>query len=638
MTNSVSVKVLPQFVETSDEMFNGRRLHKTQQALLHFDGLPEFTIMTAPTGTGKSFAFPLPIIQHRSEETGFSKRRGIIISPTNALIEDMVREYSTIFPDISVSKLNRSKLDELNAKGPERWNALIQIITDNEIIITNPDLLNFALFGGYFRYKGQKEINEIFARIDYFVFDEYHLYDEEQIANILSWIIIKKALINKPVKFIFASATPEKKLREVLSKQGSEVTELVETVSEFESDTSRKIHGEIEVTFLKGTNLCEYALQNAATIKQWIKHGERVLIIFDTMLALRKARSAIEKALGEVTIAEVSGYFTKTGVKKNVRQADLILGTNKVEVGVNLDVTICLMQPGKNFANFVQRFGRVARAGKNGKIIIFLENKIHEIEVAFNNIQTNSYYQFMEICAHTKILSERNFYSEKVPRYLGAYFFIIGKNIRDYATRKLFHERIKPEGETAFIFAVMRTIDKKIKLLRTMNSHLGRRFEHDCKNWEMWWMLFLDTFRYFRPSAPDVLVRDLMFDAEVQIVRYSLEWILRNREIVGEESFNGERCLVVSNFLDARQELQYYVESLPVYKLLDGTLYLQQKEKYILKQAFQYRFAEIAKMYRNQSEFDKAARFLICEIEKLQPIISEKRLLIKDVKSFSNIF
>ena len=97
MADSVSLKLLPQFVETMDEVFEGRRLHKIQQALLHYDELPEFTVITAPTGTGKSFAFPLPIIQHRKTGSSFSKRRCIIVSPTSALIEDMAKEYAKIF-------------------------------------------------------------------------------------------------------------------------------------------------------------------------------------------------------------------------------------------------------------------------------------------------------------------------------------------------------------------------------------------------------------------------------------------------------------------------------------------------------------------------------------------------------------
>jgi len=637
MTESVSLKISPQFVDTVEEEFEGHRLHKIQQALLHYDDLPEFTVITAPTGTGKSFAFPLPIIQHKKSGSSFSKRRCIIVSPTNALIDDMEREYAKVFPDLLVSKLNRKKLDELNAKGPERWNALIRIITDNEVVITNPDLLNFALFGGYYRHKGQKEISEIFARITYFVFDEYHLYDEEQIANIISWIAVKKALIPKMVKFIFASATPEKGLLEVLQTQGFKPIEIVEPLTDKATLSSRKIHGQIEVTFLKSSTPLQYLLSNANIIKQWLKNGERILVVFDRMTELRMAKPMIEKQFHDVAIAEVSGYYTKSEFKEEPGSAGLILGTNKIEVGVNLDVSICFMQTGKYFANFVQRFGRVARQGKDGKVIIFLNNKIKEIEKAFEGKETWTYYDFIEQCRNIELLSDRKFYSEKIPQYLGAYYFIIAKNIKDFATQKLFRKNIKLNGQSGYMLGLMRRIDKGIRKLEYINSASGRKFDFDCENWKKWWKIFTDTFVYFRTSMPDVRVRDLSCSIDKQLTQYSLEWLLRNREIVGEEYINGKRCLVVSEFLEEKQELQYYVESFPVYKLNEGTLYLKQSEKYSLKEAFLRRLMTIKSMYKSHNAFAKAALEVIYLIACLKPIITHKRLLVSDVKNYSNI-
>lgn len=641
MTDNVSLKISPQFVLTENEEFKGRRLHKIQQALLNYDKISEFTVLTAPTGTGKSFAFPLPIIHYKRTAgyTSYSKFRCIIVSPTNALINDMEKEYATIFPDIRVCKLNRKKLDELNKKGPERWEAIFKLITDNDIVITNPDLLNFALFGGYERYnRGQKEINEIFARIDYCVFDEYHLYDEEQIANIISWITIKKALMpNKEVKFIFASATPEKGLLKILEILGFNPVEIIEHISDKSVSPSRKIHGQIDVTFIKNVTPLEYIISNIESIKRWINSGEKILVVFDQMKELRKARIDIENKFPSVAITEISGYFTKTVNKEEPYNAGLILGTNKIEVGVNLNVSICLMQTGKYFANFVQRFGRIAREGKDGKAIIFLENKIKGIEKVFSEQASRlySYYDFIEKCRDIELLSDRKFYYEKIPKFLGAYYFIIAKNIRDYATQKMFKENIKLSGEMGYIFKVMKKIDGDI---RRCDKNFGRGFKGDCDNWKKWWEIFTDTFKYFRAESPDVLVRDLDIpEVKEQIIRYSYEWILQNRIIIGEEYVNGERCFRVSGFSEEKQELQYYIESMPIYKLVEGTLYMQQKEKYTLKEAFENRLNEVAKLYRGQSEMDNTVKQLIKKITELKPIFTQKRLSIKDVKSYSNI-
>lgn len=638
MAESVSLKIQPQFVQLTDEEFNGHRLHRIQQALLHYDDLPEATILTAPTGTGKSFAFPLPIIQHRKTGSAFSKRRCVIVSPTNALIEDMEKQYHKNFPQLRISKLNRKHLDELNANGPARWNALLNTLRENEIIITNPDLLNFAMFGGYIRHRGQKDIGEIFALIDYFVFDEYHLYDEEQIANIFSWITLKKTLLPpKPIKFIFASATPEKGLVQVANEQGYHLDETIETITAEPSNQARPIHGEVEVAFLKDTNPLQYLLDNAATIRRWIQTGEKILVIFEKMADLRRARIEVENEFDEVAIAEESGYFTKTEITHDTTNARLILGTNKVEVGVNLDVSICLMQPGKHFANFVQRFGRVARGAKNGKVIIFLENKIKPIENAFSGIDALDYYSFIEKCRSIELLSDRKFYSEKVPQYLGAYYFIISQNIKDYETQRLFRERIQPKGQTAFMLGLMRRVNRGIRRLNKLNDVCGKGFQSDLENWKKWWQVFTNTFKYFRANSPDVLLRDLELPETVQLVRYSLEWVLKNREVIGEENRNGERCLVVSGFQDGKVDLQYYIESLPIYKLDEGTLYLQQKERYALKSAFETRVRKVALLYRGHNKFHQTASQLLAELPTLKSILTEKRLQIVDIRSWSNI-
>src|SRR5262249_40081467 len=149
--------------------------------------------------------------------------------------------------------------------------------------------------------------------------------------------------------------------------------------------------------------------------------------------------------------AEESGYFTKSEIKEDTTYARLILATNKAEVGVNLNVTVCLMQTGKHFANFVQRFGRVAREGNNGKVVVFLENKIKEVESKFSDAKSISYYDFIERCRGIKLLSDRKFYSEKIPQYLGAYFYVISRSLKDYNTRKIFTDNLKLEGQTKYI-------------------------------------------------------------------------------------------------------------------------------------------------------------------------------------------
>lgn len=639
MTNSVSISILPQYVETTDEVYQGRRLHRIQQALLHYEELSQFTILTAPTGTGKSFAFPLPIINHKQNDS-WSDLRCLIVSPTNALIEDMEREYKKNFSDLKIAKLNRTELDKYNVKGTPRWDKLIDLITENEVIITNPDLLNFAMFGGYIRHKGQHEISQIFARIGYFVLDEYHLYDEEQIANIISWIVFSKTVVGGAKnKFIFASATAEPGLVEVLEQQGFEPNEIIEVITENQTTTNRPIHGKIDVTFIKGKKPQDYLLENSDLVKQWMQSGDKVLAIFDRMADLRQSRIEIEKEFENFAFAEESGYFTKSGIKEDSANANLIIGTNKVEVGVNLDITVCLMQTGKHFANFVQRFGRVAREGKSGKVIVFLEDKIKELERTFAGVESVSYYEFIEKCRNIKLLSDRNFYAQKVPFYLGAYFYIITRNLKDYNTRELFRTNLKLEGQVKYMHGVMQSVEIGIrKDLAVANRKMRGKKYNDLKHWKQWWELFSGTFKFFRANKKSVWIKDLLFKDGKVLVEYSLEWVLANREVISIEEIDGKECYIVSNFVKGNTGLQYVVESMPIYKIREETLFLQQSEKYSLGQAFETRLNQIAEHYRFGDKFSTTANQIIFErVMKLKQIFTEKRLVVTDIKNFSNI-
>ncbi len=252
-----------------------------------------------------------------------------------------------------------------------------------------------------------------------------------------------------------------------------------------------------------------------------------------------------------------------------------------------------------------------------------------------------SYYDFVKECRDIELLSDRKFYSEKVPQYLGAYFYIITRSLKDYATRELFKASLNLEGQTKYMHSLMYSIEVGINRdLSHANKQCGSRYtRYDMAHWRQWWKIFMGTFKYFRASKPDVLIRDLTYKDGHQLTRYSLEWILRNREVINVEEIAGEQCFVVSSFRECKDELQYCIESLPVYRLRQDTMYLHQSEKYNLKEAFEKRVCQVADgMYRNGDLFRQTARQLLLEkVLKLRPIITDKRLAITEIKGFSNI-
>ena len=161
---SFQISVKPQYVPltTEREIIGGKDclLHEVQRRMkLDFDKLPEFTVIAAPTGTGKSYAFPFPVLKSKANEDFYDihnkKVKGLIVLPTNALINELTASFKETYPQLTISRLTGVELDERQVKGFARWETALSICKENDLVITNPDIINFAMHGGYhqFMYK-----------------------------------------------------------------------------------------------------------------------------------------------------------------------------------------------------------------------------------------------------------------------------------------------------------------------------------------------------------------------------------------------------------------------------------------------------------------------------------------------------
>lgn len=614
--------ISPQFIEYSDMELNGIFLHKIQKEFLNYSNFSNINIIIAPTGTGKTYSFALPIInKHRENKLSSIKesRRGIIVSPTNALINDMVYNLKQNFKEVSIDVLNSSKLKE---KGPERWKEILSILYENDLIITNPDLLNFIITGRYlYEIKGERQWTELFEHIDYFIFDEYHLYDEEQVANILSFILLKDALFPyKDIKFIFTSATPEKGLEEFFRDSNIDYKLFEEVISNSDKN-SRAIHGKIELNFIK-SEISNYILSNKKAIYDFKAKNKKILIIFDK---LRDAHLFLERANIEfvgLRIEEETGWLTKSNSKSNLAECDIIVGTNKVEVGVNYDVDVCFMDQGKYFRNFLQRIGRVARGNREGHIFIFVD-KIRKIETGFDKT-SYTYYEFIE--KYKDIQVEKKMYVEKIPKFIGCFLFVVRQGITDATLRKMFFENVKMNGETKRFFYLMYSIDKKIKGFSDIDKNRG--FFVWIKKWQNWWNIFLNSFCYFRMNNLKCKVIDK--DRNDLITEYNIEWVLKNKNIIAKK----DEYYVVKGMAEEPKEFLYLVDSFPIGEdaFSKNECYFNVKETFVkklknLEESIQY-YDENIREYSID---------LIKTLRALCPVITEKRVNIKEIQVNENI-
>ena len=607
MSKKVSIKIKPQYIEYSDTMYKNFKLHKLQETFYKYDELSEINIIVAPTGTGKTFSFVLPIINKKNEKWTF---RGLIVSPTNALIEDIKENIKKRFPEIMVGEINSVVLDKFNVKGPERFRTILKITNENDIIITNPDIINFIIYGGYNYYDRIREFPEIFEKFNFIVYDEYHLYDEEQIANILTLILLRKFLTPKEIKFIFTSATPEKGLEDFLRERNIPYFKYEEKISK----RGRKIHGEINLNFIR-EDILQFIPENKDFIYNYIKNNKKVLIIFDTLRKLKEFKES--NFFPELKMVELSGYTTKQETEVKTQDCQIILGTNKIEVGVNLEIDICFMEEGRYLRNFLQRFGRVARGNNNGEVFVFC-NKIKPLLSKLLE-REYEYYDFLDIYQILK--KDREFYHQSLPKYIGTFLYAIYMGIKNYSLKKVFFENINLGKIEKEYYNKMRSINQKISKLDKYKVH------PHVKLWRSWWKNFIETFRYFRENKPIVKIKDLDED---ETTYYSFEWILQNKNIIKIEEEGKEKIYYVKGLTWESQPFLYVSNTL----LPHSNNYFTKKEYWEPKYLFKESLKECWDKYKeDNSALGIECKEIIDEIKDLLPTITRKRINIVNIET-----
>ncbi|OJJ23388.1 type I-D CRISPR-associated helicase Cas3' [marine bacterium AO1-C] len=656
---SFELSIRPQYVRqtNAEAVFgNGKKgyLHEIQRVFKEeFDDLPTFTIITAPTGTGKSYAFPFPVLEAKQRPqkpfTADHDCVGLVVLPTNALIEELAKNFRETYPQLKVEVINRARLNATGKKGFDRLKAILAIAGASDLVITNPDIINYTMHGGYHKFAfkqhtGRKEFHNLLECFDYLIFDEYHLYDEAQIANILTLAYLRDLILgeNNRLKYIFTSATPEPKLKELLERNfgAEEVREIVEKIVD-EPTQARAIHGKLEVLFYWSNSFADAIETQLDTIAQELAEGRKALIIFDQLREVHTWEAKLKQhfALAPHEIYASTGYAPKEEDNQaSIKQARLILATNKAEVGVNYEVQYCLMQPGKFYQNFVQRFGRVARGDEVGKVVICLDNA-HQYKALARELKgkTMAYYDFVNTLATH--LRHQAFYEKRVPQYLGEYMWCIRHSIRhhqSYHTNRRLQDRLdNTDFFTHSRYGLLQQINGLIKELladalgtppeKLKSSSVAqiladndKRLPESTRQWAAWWGHYLDTYLSFRDGSMVVKIIDQALDL---VLDYSLDWILQHKEIVEvrqlDEATPPTIEYVVGRLKERDKELQYDIATIPAVHALGNRL-VSYREKWQIQKKFQEGVARIEAQLKKKDLSSHHVQIQLKLVDKLR--------------------
>ena len=602
-------------------------LHKFQEVFYSdLSNLSTVTLVIAPTGAGKTFAFTLPILYAKNHS--YIPPRGLVIAPTNALVEDMYNSFKEI---AKVEKITGSSLQK---HGIERPKELLDRVKSANIIVTNPDIVNFVIHGGYHIEESGKrrhilnfqDWTEFFGKIDYIIFDEYHLYDEEQIANILIWLMASYRFFPS-IKWFFISATPEPTLIKLLDDQEIDY----EIVRQELAESGRVIQGKQKIHFIEASqsySLYKWIFNDGEIrsdvkdkISEAIKSGKKVFLLFNSLREAKIAENKMRNLFCKAKIGVNTGFETRQkNFNFNPEEYDIIITTSKAEVGVNYPVQLAYIDSGRYLRNFLQRIGRIGRGEEESEIYCITPVAVVErIKKLVKNANIN-YYEFIDVLNQS--FEDIKLKEERIPVFMGALLWSIYNALKYRDRRRVIDELIEKFPYSKILF-------KLDKVIKEAKEEMDEEFYENLK---IFWNTFKRSFMRFRD---DTIQWKIFY--KNQETEYDIIWVLNNAFI--EEINRDEKRIIISDFRPKKEKIVKGIVTCSLLEDLYADNNLQQiggiKSEQIAEwRSFLYSdyigniYTTKLERWLSELEVPKKLEDLL---KKLSPLYSKRRIEISDV-------
>lgn len=337
-----------------NEALASARLYPFQRRMMSLEGS---AFLSAPTGSGKTEA---SLLWAGANQQG--GRRIFYVLPYTASINAMSKRLSDYFGEDSVGVLHGKasyfiyRLMCERDYTPEKAAAFARDTHGLTKKLYRPlkVLTPFQILKAFFGVKGWESLLAEMAD-GLFIFDEIHVYDAHITALVLKAI---ERLSQLNAKFLFLSATFPRFLKEKLRAILPNLSDI--GLDESEPDDSRLLNtARHRVELLSG----EISEHIGAICKE-LKEGKRVLVVCNTV---KRAQEIYPPLRDEATSAALlHGRFIlrdREQIEKNLDKVQLLVGTQAVEVSLDLDFDVLFTEPAAIDA-LIQRFGRVNRGGQ----------------------------------------------------------------------------------------------------------------------------------------------------------------------------------------------------------------------------------------------------------------------------------
>lgn len=345
------------------------------------------------TGAGKTRAALLHLF-----DAGQTRQDVLFVAPTNALITQhtadicaFVAAHNLPFKVVSVTAatiqehrhqiiLEGNYSDQQMRKGE----TLVRLIRNyrefypgeyqrqNLIFVVNPDIFYYALMFQHQSYDQRNLFQSFLAAFRYIVVDEFHYYDQKQLAFFLFFFKLSQKMgyfDHTARKICLLSATPNPPVITYLNQIFGDNWQHISPDNEPpESADLPSIPALSPLTLtLASDSLPEWTQAHRSHLRQWLNAGQDGAIISDALRRINQIYADLRHAIGESRVGRITGPEPEEA-RQMATYCPLILATPTVDIGYNfekiskvrqnVDFLICEARFGDDL---IQRIGRVGR-------------------------------------------------------------------------------------------------------------------------------------------------------------------------------------------------------------------------------------------------------------------------------------
>ncbi len=320
-------------------------------------------ILVAPTGSGKTEA--ALFWAEKNQNRAYGRRVYYLLPYTasiNALYKRLDRDFAGHGKDLvgilhgKASYFMYKSLDYEDLTDYKDKKELVKNIQNITKKIYRPYkvMTPFQVIKAFFRVKGyESQLAEMSNGL--FIIDEIHAYDPHTTALILNTLEILQKKFK--ASFFIMSATLPAFIREMFKSRlnipdSNQIYMSPEELSKFTRHRVCILQGNI--------------MDNIAVVEESIKKGKKVLVVCNTVKTAQDLFKKVEKLARNAQLLH-SGLILahRERVEKELGEADLLVGTQAIEVSLDIDFDILYSEPAPIDA-LLQRFGRVNRKGSKG--------------------------------------------------------------------------------------------------------------------------------------------------------------------------------------------------------------------------------------------------------------------------------